>query len=146
VLCADNRRCRDTVKALFPADFAVVPTPLLFNVHIPEWVGLSEEAAETQYSALYNQWYNDPDGVIFSNGDSLHKLRDRLQRLFASVDEACAVVTHTTPFQLLVCDALGLELAGVWRFKPEFYSFAVIGPQIVWGLNASSLQAITLRL
>jgi broad specificity phosphatase PhoE len=147
IYCADNNRALQTAHILAEgSSLSVSSTPLLRNISCSQWAGLTEHEAERAFPSLYQLWHTRPLSVRFNDGESLTDVADRLVSFLGVANSACVVITHTTPFQVLICLCLGISLDNVWRFKPEHFAFTVIHDQVLWALNASNLEVLTFKL
>jgi broad specificity phosphatase PhoE len=85
------------------------------------WEGLTVEEVGSEFPDLYATWRESPQTVTMPNGESLAQVSERvlgrLERFKADhAGETVCLVTHGSPFRLLLLDALGCSLDRFWVF------------------------------
>ncbi|MEM9767346.1 MAG: histidine phosphatase family protein [Cyanobacteria bacterium P01_D01_bin.71] len=127
VYASPLKRAQQTVAALLPQLKVppmrdVVTTPLLKEMHLPEWEGLQYTEVQSRFADLYHRWQTHPDQVQMQTVNaagaavSHHPVRDvyeRSQEFWQSVlphhaGQTILVVGHGSSNQALINTALNL--------------------------------------
>lgn len=146
IYSADNTRAINTASLINKKlNLKVNRSSLLNNICNPEWQNLTEKEIIEKYPNKFHRWCTKPSGIKFKHGESIEDVKNRIKIFLNNLSESSLIITHTTPFQLIICQLLNLPINSVWLFKPEFFTFSVIYDQTLFALNAIDLSAITLN-
>lgn len=119
----------------------------LIDIDFGKWQGLSEKKVLKRNSRLFHQWHKEPTRVTFPGGESLLKVRRRLEDFLVHLrtyysDRAGAVYTHRVVCKVLVCMLASIPLKNFWNVKIDTASvsmFALEGENtVIHFLNATS--------
>jgi broad specificity phosphatase PhoE len=89
--------------------------------HCP-WEGLHLAEIRQRYPELYEAWYLRPDEVQFPDGERLQDVRRRAVSAMNDIQERhpegyVGVVTHSVVIQVLVAEALSLDLRHLHKIR-----------------------------
>lgn len=119
-------RCVDTGAAIAAAlDAPAEALAGLNDIDYGAWQGLTREEAATLWPAEVETWYRAPHLAMIPEGETLPELAARVGRavrLILNRHRPCATVIlvgHDSVNRALLCVALGMPLAGYWRFGQE---------------------------
>lgn len=126
-------------------------SPLIIDQRLTEiaqtpWEGLYLQEIRRRYPELHDQWYERPDRVRFSGGESLVDVQSRALSAFAGIygahpDCNVAVVTHAVVIQCLAAAALNLDLQYIHRIAVHNAGTTtfcgVSAPGLLLSLNAT---------
>lgn len=124
IYCSDLSRSLESAGAaarLSGAELRVVPA--LREIDLGEWEGLGFDEVASRYPAEYAArgrdlvGYRVPGGESF--GDCAARVFATLDGLLASAPGDVAIVGHAGPNRLVLCRALGLPLAGIFRLSQD---------------------------
>jgi alpha-ribazole phosphatase len=128
VFASDLQRASQTARIVFQ-EKAAVPLSGLREVNFGVLEGLNYEQIMAKYADVYTRWVEAPWEVTLPEGevfrDFVLRVRDTLKGILSnSQGRSIAVVSHSAPIRVILCDALG-------RNVNEFASI----PQENCGLN-----------
>jgi broad specificity phosphatase PhoE len=133
VYCSDLQRTRDGAALVAaPRGLAVQVDPRLREMCLGCLEGLTYGAAAAQHPELAGRDYASMvDFRMPGGGESLADVWQRVQPALAELQtrhpgERVAVVTHNSVARLILGDALGLPLAGVFGFAQDYGCLNVI--------------------
>ena len=148
ILTSPLQRARDTA-ALIAQAHAV---SLECHDELKEWdqgrlEGLTGPELMQDYPGFFEHWLADPAGTAPPGGEPLRAVQQRawpiLDRLrqHDALTGPVVVVSHTLTIAVMLCAALGLDLAQVHRLKIDLASlnsliFTEFGPFAMWRLAA----------
>ncbi len=148
ILTSPLQRARDTA-ALIAQAHAV--SPACYD-ELKEWdqgrlEGLTGPELMQDYPGFFERWLADPAGTAPPGGEPLRAVQQRawliLDRLrqHDALTGPVVVVSHTLTIAVMLCAALGLDLAQVHRLKIDLASinsliFTEFGPFAMWRLAA----------
>lgn len=141
ILVSDNPRGRETFKYLAErgiSDSAATFDRRLNNIQQPEWSGMSQEIVSKL--PLYREWHDNPASIRFKQGESLSDVESRVLSVLNENEGDLFIISHTTPMQVILCIALGLNCSSIWSFKFDHYSFSVIYQGVLVRLNAEKFD------
>lgn len=130
VYSSDLKRAYETAEIIFKnnsiekiADFREMNFGLFEGLKYEEIVG--------RYPKLYRDWVDNPEKVKIPNGEGLRDLRKRVKDklaliLFQQPGKTLAVVTHSGPIRVILCDALKLGLNMFWQIGQETGALNII--------------------
>lgn len=123
ILCSDLTRCRGTAAELLRGSGRdAEATPVLREIDLGEWDGLSKAEVRARYPGLYEQRGADMAGFRPPAGESFQDLRERvLSALLPLLDTASGhvlVITHAGVIRVLLCHCLGMPLDNLFRLSP----------------------------
>jgi broad specificity phosphatase PhoE len=93
--------------------------------------GLSGAEFQARHPGLATAWRECPHEVHFPDGETLHDVRRRVERMMNDVvsrhpDQPVVLVTHLVVCRLIVCNLLGLETSHFWQFDLGTASLSVL--------------------
>ncbi|HEY4582675.1 MAG TPA: histidine phosphatase family protein [Lysobacter sp.] len=97
--------------------------PGLMEIAHGEWEGLLASEIRTRDAERLAAWRDSPHDVLMPGGESLQHVLDRAWPALARACEGLGdhdtllVVAHDAVNRVLLCRALGLPLAHLWRFR-----------------------------
>ncbi len=96
--------------------------PLLDDIDYGAWSGKAVSEVRRAYPECYELWTHNPAEVRFPEGESLREARARVEEGMEwlwdrHAGETIVVVGHKVTNRLVLCLALGLPLAGIWRIE-----------------------------
>ncbi len=110
------------------------PADGLAEVNVGELDGLTSQEMRSRHPEFMARWEQDPGPARMPGGESLADLQDRAWQVVLSIlrdhpDEQVVAVSHNFPIETLVCQTLGLPLAGVRRLRVDLASVSIIDLQ-----------------
>ena len=119
----------------------------LIDIDFGKWQGLSEKKVLKRNSRLFHQWHKEPTRVTFPGGESLMKVKRRLEDFIAQLrtlypGRTGAIYTHRVVCKVLVCLLAAIPLKNFWNVKIDTTSVSMFELEsertIVHFLNATS--------
>jgi broad specificity phosphatase PhoE len=119
----------------------------LIDIDFGKWQGLSEKKVLKRNSRLFHQWHKEPTRVTFPGGESLLKVRRRLEEFIEHLRASYAgrtgaVYTHRVVCKVMVCVLASIPLKNFWNVKIDTTSVSMFELEsertIVHFLNATS--------
>lgn len=113
------------------------------------WEGLHVSEIRVRYADLLREWHHRPDLVRFPRGESLQDVRVRTLSALDDImarypDGSVALVTHSVVIQVLVAEALSLELRHLHRVRVDNAGITTIygkeAPGSLLSLNATTME------
>lgn len=98
VYSSDLGRAYDTARLICP-DREIIKTPLLREIDVGSWSGKNIKDVKVEDEVLYKKYFEDPKNYERPDGESIHDLRDRVEKFFEKAvypneDENILIVTH----------------------------------------------------
>lgn len=98
VYSSDLGRAYDTARLICP-DREIIKTPLLREIDVGSWSGKNIKDVKVEDEVLYKKYFEDPKNYKRPDGESIHDLRDRVEKFFEEAvypneDENILIVTH----------------------------------------------------
>lgn len=98
VYSSDLGRAYDTARLICP-DREIIKTPLLREIDVGAWSGKNIKDVKVKDEILYKKYFEDPKNYKRPDGESIHDLRDRVEKFFEEAvypneDENILIVTH----------------------------------------------------
>lgn len=114
------KRTMETAQAIAePHGGEVYPLADFNDVDYGLWSGKSVEEVCEAWPEIFTRWVDNPEEVVFPEGESLRWVRERLraglERLAGEHDGTILLVGHKLINRLLICIILGLPTSGFWR-------------------------------
>ncbi|MBC7246931.1 MAG: histidine phosphatase family protein [Actinobacteria bacterium] len=114
------RRSMETARAIAePHGGEVRPLEEFNDVDYGLWSGKSVDEVREAWPELFSIWVDNPEEVVFPEGESLRAVRERLQagldRLAEQHDGTILLVGHKLINRLLICIVLDLPTAAFWH-------------------------------
>ena len=86
------------------------------------WEGLTLSEIQVRYPELYEEWYMRPDRVRFPRGETVQEVQSRARSVMHDVyarhpSGNVVVVTHSVVIQVLVAEALSLDLRHIHQIR-----------------------------
>jgi alpha-ribazole phosphatase len=130
---SDLRRAWDTASAIANArELTLHPEPRLRELRFGAWEGLTYSQIRQADPAALAAWEADPERVSSPGGETLTDMADRLRSFLGelrqrqSSGETVLLVAHRGSLRVLLCLALGLPPAALWRFRLDAASVSVL--------------------
>jgi len=114
------KRSLETARAIAEQHGGEVQPLADFNdVDYGLWSGKSVDEVREGWPEIFSKWVENPEAVVFPEGESLLSVRERLQagleRLAGQHDGMVLLVGHKLINRLILCIVLELPTAGFWR-------------------------------
>lgn len=144
IYCSNNSRgigTANTISAGLRCNHEIQVDSRLDNIHHPEWDGMHQDGVKL--TPLYRVWHSRPTDAVFSNGESLRDVAQRVDSFLQSSAQAGGlIVSHTVPMQVLVCRLLGIDISRIWSFKFDHWKLTAVLDDILLRYNASRINDI----
>jgi alpha-ribazole phosphatase len=130
--CSDLSRAKETAEIAFPDWKAGINfSSLIRELDFGEWEGLTYEEIIARDEKAYKLWLENPALSTPPNGESLSSLQNRVKQFLQEIvgkfrDETVAVVTHSGPIRVILCDALGIPSNFFWRIAVNSAGVSII--------------------
>ena len=127
---SDLLRAVQTTEFLFPG--YQIKTMLDFReLNFGIFEGLNYSEIMERYPRLYQDWIRDPSNVLLPNGEEFGEFRKRVSSALSSIislnrNKTIALVTHSGPIRLILCEVLGYGLERFWEVNHENAAFSII--------------------
>ena len=94
------------------------------DMNFGQWQGLSYTEVQQRWPEMSQAWLTTPHTVIFPNGESLSRVRQRGMSALCQVikqhpDQDAVIVGHTVLNRVLLCAVLGLDDSHHWRIGQD---------------------------
>jgi len=130
VYSSDLLRAVQTAAIIFPK--FQIKTELdfrEFNFGIFE--GLNYDELMEKHRGLYIDWIRDPSNVLIPNGEEFRDFRKRVSNTLFSIvslhrGKTIALVSHSGPIRLILCEAFGYGLEKFWELGPDNATFSIV--------------------
>jgi alpha-ribazole phosphatase len=129
---SDLKRAEETAEIVFPRwKKKIIISPLVRELDFGEWEGCKYEEILAKNEKAYRAWLDNPTLSAPPRGESLSSLENRVKTFLCDLldkfkDETVAVVTHSGPIRVTLCDALGIPLKFFWRVAVSSASISII--------------------
>ncbi len=130
VYSSDLLRAVQTAKAVFPKH--QIKTMIDFReLNFGIFEGLNYSEIMEKYPGLYRDWIKDPSNVLLPNGEEFGEFRKRVSSALFSIislnkNKTIALVTHSGPIRLILCEVFGYGLDRFWEVSHELAAFSII--------------------
>jgi broad specificity phosphatase PhoE len=96
----------------------------LLDIDYGQWGGRSFQEVAAQWPELYAQWVSTPQMVQIPGGESLSKVRLRIDGALGTLTkrhdgQTVVLVGHQAVNKVLVCRLLGLDNSAFWRIRQD---------------------------
>jgi alpha-ribazole phosphatase len=104
----------------------------LMEVDMGEWDGRTFEELFREEGELVGKWMRNPSSVAIPGGEDFGAVRDRVMSSVREItsrhpgDQRVLVVTHGGPIRGILCEALGMELDGMFRIQIDLASISAV--------------------
>jgi broad specificity phosphatase PhoE len=97
-----------------------------------DWEGLTYAQIQDRHPRELAAWHADITHVAPPGGEPLALVGQRVQAAFDDIvwhdgDEAVLLVSHGGPLRVLLCQAMGMDVAMYWRFSVGVASVSELG-------------------
>ncbi|MDK2957738.1 MAG: hypothetical protein PWQ57_3236 [Desulfovibrionales bacterium] len=103
---------------------SVEPAPLLREISLGQWEGLTVQEVKTGFPGQYEQRGRDMAGFRPPDGESFADLRDRawpaFERIVRETDGSLLITAHAGVNRVLLCTLLGMDLADLFRLEQDY--------------------------
>ena len=130
--CSDLKRAKETAEIAFP-DWRtkIIVSPHIRELDFGEWEGRKYEEILAKDERAYRAWLDNPALSTPPRGESLSSMKNRVKEFLQNIldrfkDETVAVVTHSGPIRVTLCDALGIPLNFFWRIAVNSAGVSII--------------------
>ncbi len=119
--------------------------PRLQEIGFGSWEGITHQEAEVRDPGALRRWRRDPFAAMPPDGEAIADVEARiaalLRDLAAHEGQTALLASHCAILQVLLCQALRMDLAGRWRFRldPAALSELILDP------NGNSISYINDR-
>ena len=106
-----GRAYSTTLKITRHANLPIVRDPLLREIHLGDWEGMTPEEVDTLYDKGYQKWLRKPSSIKIPKGEGIVHFRKRVTRRVKAIARAnrgktVLVVTHGGVITALLADWL----------------------------------------
>lgn len=104
----------------------------LMEVDMGEWDGRTFQELFQNEGELVGKWMRNPSSVAIPGGEDFRAVRDRVMSAVREItsrhpgDERVLLVTHGGPIRGILCEALGMELDGMFRIQIDLASISAV--------------------
>ncbi len=130
---SDLRRAWDTAYAIANIrELSLCPDPRLRELCFGSWEGLTYSQIRQADPAALAAWEADPEQAAPPGGETMADLAARLRSFLAELrqrhapGETVLLAAHRGSLRALLCLALGLPPAALWRFRLDAASVSVL--------------------
>lgn len=118
VYSSDLGRAYNTAKLICP-DREIIKTPLLREIDVGSWSGKNIKDVKVEDQVLYKKYFEDPKNYKRPDGESIHDLRDRVEKFFEEAvypneDENILIVTHGVTIVAIYSLMEGIPIEDFW--------------------------------
>lgn len=130
VYSSDLLRAAQTAATVFPKHR--IKTMMDFReLNFGIFEGLNYSEIMERYPGLYQDWIRDPSNVLFPSGEEFGGFRKRVSSALAAIislnrDKTIALITHSGPIRLILCEVLGYGFEKFWEFNHGNTAFSII--------------------
>jgi broad specificity phosphatase PhoE len=130
VYSSDLLRAVQTAKAVFPKH--QIKTMIDFReLNFGIFEGLNYSEIMERYPELYQDWIRNPSNVLLPNGEEFGEFRKRVSSVLSSIislnrNRTIALVTHSGPIRVILCEVLGYGLERFWEVSHENAAFSIV--------------------
>ena len=130
VYSSDSKRAAKTAKIIFK-DKSIEESQDFREINFGIFEGLKYEEIIKKYPKLYRTWLNNPTMVKIPEGEALKDLSRRVRKRLSLIlpqhkDGKIALVTHSGPIKVILCDTLKFSLEEFWQIEQDFGAFNII--------------------
>lgn len=127
---SDLKRAYETAKIIFKNN-SIEKAADFREMNFGLFEGLKYEEIVRRHPKLYRDWVDNPEKVKIPNGEGLRDLRKRVKERLSLIlsqqpGKTLAVVTHSGPIRVILCDALKLGLNMFWQIGQEAGALNII--------------------
>lgn len=88
------------------------------------WEGLLIKEIQKDYAETYNTWRNEPHMVNIPGGETLHIIKDRVDRFIQEINEKytdkhIVLVTHSITLRVMLLSFLNSSMENIYRIKQD---------------------------
>lgn len=104
----------------------------LMEVDMGDWDGRTFEELFREEGELVGKWMRNPSSVAIPGGEDFGAVRDRVMSAIREItsrypgDQRVLVVSHGGPIRGILCEALGMELDGMFRIQIDLASISAV--------------------
>lgn len=104
----------------------------LMEVDMGDWDGRTFEELFREEGELVGKWMRNPSSVAIPGGEDFGTVRDRVMSAVREIvsrhpgDQRVLVVSHGGPIRGILCEALGMELDGMFRIQIDLASISAV--------------------
>ena len=128
--CSDLERARQTARLVLAGrELAAIPTPLLREIALGEWEGLTVDEVRGQYPGEYERRGADMAGYRTPGGESFGDVQARAVRFLRSLEPLSGdvlAVAHGGFNRALLCHVTGLDLSALFSIDQEYCGLNVL--------------------
>lgn len=133
IVCSDLVRSRKTAEIVADASEPPVETmPELREISLGQWEGLSAKTIRSRFPDEWTRRGLDLENCRPALGESFVDLASRVLPVFHTVANSCRgtvlIVGHAGINRVILCEALGLSLRNLFRFRQDYGSLSIIEP------------------
>ncbi|MBN1353847.1 MAG: histidine phosphatase family protein [Candidatus Omnitrophica bacterium] len=93
--------------------------------------GLTYSEIMENYPTLYRNWISNPLNILFPEGEGFEEFKKRVFDALSLIvslnkDKTIAIVTHSGPIRLILCEARGCGFEKFWEANQGNATFSVI--------------------
>jgi len=127
---SDLKRAYQTAEIIF-ANNSIETLTDFREMNFGFFEGLKCEEIIKIYPNIWRDWIDDPMKVKIPNGEGLLDLSKRVKEklyfiLSQHKNKTLAIVTHSGPIRVILCDALKFDLKMFWQIEQEIGALNII--------------------
>ncbi|MBU4191634.1 MAG: histidine phosphatase family protein [Pseudodesulfovibrio sp.] len=130
VVCSDLERARQTARLVLAGrQLTATPTPLLREIALGDWEGLTVDEVRRQYPGEYERRGADMAGYRTPGGESFGDVQTRAVRFLHSLEPLSGdilAVAHGGFNRALLCHATGLDLSALFSIDQDYCGLNVL--------------------
>lgn len=130
VYSSNLRRAYGTARLIFKSE-PIEKSSDFREMNFGIFEGLNYKEIVKKYPKLYRDWIKNPIEVNIPKGERLKELSKRVRKKISSIlsqykGKAIAVVTHSGPIRVILCDALRYDLEAFWQIEQDHCALSII--------------------
>jgi probable phosphoglycerate mutase len=144
---SDLTRCRETAAIVLEGHgLTARPEPRLREIRLGAWEGLTSDEVHERFPGAYSRRGHDLTGFRPEAGENFADVRDRAVAALndlAGIDGNVLVVSHAGVNRTLLCHALGMDLAHLFRLGQDYcrLNILTLAPE-GWRVEAVNLAPL----
>lgn len=130
IYSSDLKRAYETAEIIFKNNSAEKLADFR-EMNFGIFEGLKYEEIIKNYPKLYMDWIDNPMEIKIPHGEGLNDLNKRVKERLSFIlsqhrGKTLAVVTHSGPIRILLCEALRFDLKMFWKIEQEVGALNII--------------------
>lgn len=130
VYSSDLKRAFQFAKIIFK-NKTIIKLPQFREINFGIFEGLTHQEIMDTYPEIYQKWLTNPLKFNIPSGERLFDFARRIRKSLANIllnddNKTIAIITHSGPIKVILCDALKLSLKEIWRLKIDLGSLSIV--------------------